>query len=156
MFLLLPLYISFRLETSVMLLLCCVVSFSKPVLPVELEIRSDARNADQSLDTDAIQTVSLPPTSQTVSLPPTSQTTSIPPTSQTVSRQVRQSPDKPDSQPPSDKSDSQPPSDKSDSQPTSQIVSLPSTSQTVSLPPSNPQYCSTPRKSGKQILVCSH
>ena len=36
------------------LLLHCVVSFSKPVLPVELEICSDARNADQSLDTDAI------------------------------------------------------------------------------------------------------
>ena len=106
MFLLLPLYISFLLETSVMLLLCCVVSFSKPVLPVELEIRSDARNADQSLDTDAIQTVSLPPTSQTVSLPPTNQTTSLPPTSQTVSRQV--------------------------SHPTSQTVSLPPTSQTVS------------------------
>ena len=27
---------------------------SKPVLPVELEICSDARNADQSLDTDTI------------------------------------------------------------------------------------------------------
>ena len=147
MFLLLPLYIPFLLATGVMLLLCCVLSFSKPVLPVELEICSDARNADQSLDTDSIQTVSLPPTSQTVSLPPTSQTTSLPPTSQTVSRQVRQS---------ASLRQVRQSADKPDSQPTSQTVSLPPTSQTVSLPPSNPQYCSTPRKSGKQILVCSH
>ena len=32
--------------------LCCFIQ--QPVLPVELEICSDARNADQSLDTDAI------------------------------------------------------------------------------------------------------
>ena len=103
-----------------MLLLCCVFSFSKLVLPVELEICSDARNADQSLDTDSIQTVSLLPTSQTVSLPPTSHTTSLSSfwlvassschtrinlrmrlvgLEQRFSQQVRQSADKSDSQP---------------------------------------------------------
>ena len=35
---------------------CIVFSFSKPVLPVELEVGNDAQNADQSLDTDAILT----------------------------------------------------------------------------------------------------